>query len=86
MTDQATEKKVAKAKPTLKKATGGVDEELMKKYSQMVRFLKNEISTLEIEMKKMKVILDQLVNFDPTNPQSLNGQTEIPGLKMQDLS
>ncbi len=86
MTEQTTEKKVVKAKPTLKKTTGSVDEELMKKYSQMVHFLKNEISILEVELKKMKVILDQLVSFDPANPESLSGQTEIPGLKMQDLS
>lgn len=78
MTEQSTEKKVTKVKPTLKKASGAVDEELMKKYSQMVHFLKNEISTLEIELKKMKVILDQLLNFDPANASSLNGQTDIP--------
>ncbi|MDD2537134.1 MAG: hypothetical protein PHU61_01435 [Candidatus Absconditabacteria bacterium] len=58
-------------KPTLKKAAPTVDPELMKKHQQMVNFLRNEIGTVEIELKKMKAILDQLVNFDPTDPKSL---------------
>ena len=51
-------------KPTLKKLES-VDSELMKKYYQMVNFLRNEISGIE-------VILDQLVNFDPMDINSLN--------------
>ena len=59
------------AKPTLKKSAT-VDPELMKKYQQMVNYLRNEVSNLEIELKKMKVMLDQLVNFDPADVKSLN--------------
>ena len=59
-------------KPTLKKNTAtAVDTELLKKHQQMVNFLRNQISGVEVELKKMKVILDQLVDFDPTNPKSL---------------
>jgi len=59
-------------KPTLKKSSvWGVDEEVMKKYQQMINFLHNEIWSIEVELKKMKVILDQLINFDPTDLKSL---------------
>ena len=59
-------------KPTLKKNTSSaLDPELLKKHQQMVNFLRNEISIVEVELKKMKVILDQLINFDPSNPKSL---------------
>jgi hypothetical protein len=57
-------------RPTLKKDTA-IDAELLKKHQQMVNFLKNEISTIEVDLKKMKVILEQLLNFDPTDPKSL---------------
>ena len=59
------------AKPTLKKAEA-IDPEVMKKHQQMVNFLRNEISSIEVELKKMKVILDQLVNFDPKDIKSLS--------------
>ena len=59
-------------KPTLKKSSvWAVDEEVMKKYQQMINFLHNEIWSIEVELKKMKVILDQLINFDPTDLKSL---------------
>jgi len=75
-------------KPTLKKnAEISVDADLMKKHQQMVNFLRNEISGVEIELKKMKVILDQLVNFDPLNPKSLEVAAETQeALNAQDLN
>ena len=67
-----TKKTTAKAvKPTLKKSES-VDPEVMKKHQQMINFLRNEISGIEVELKKMKVILDQLVNFDPKDIKSLS--------------
>lgn len=74
-----------KAKPTLKKTAPVIDVDLMKKHSQMVNFLKNEIGTLEVEFKKMKVILDLLMNFDPSDPKSLENQKELPELSNKDL-
>lgn len=60
-------------KPTLKKSSAGaVDSEVMKKHQQMINFLRNEIGNIEVELKKMRVILDQLVNFDPTDLKSLS--------------
>ena len=58
-------------KPTLKKSES-VDPEVMKKHQQMVNFLRNEIANVEVELKKMKVILDQLVNFDPMDIKSIS--------------
>ena len=67
-----TKKPAPKAvKPTLKKAES-IDPEVMKKHQQMINFLRNEISGVEVELKKMKVILDQLVNFDPMDIKSLS--------------
>jgi hypothetical protein len=63
--------KTKAVKPTLKK-TESVDPEVMKKHQQMINFLRNEISGIEVELKKMKVILDQLVNFDPMDIKSLS--------------
>ena len=58
-------------KPTLKK-TESVNPEVMKKHQQMINFLRNEITNVEVELRKMKVILDQLVNFDPMDIKSLS--------------
>ena len=58
-------------KPTLKKLEA-IDPEVMKKHQQMINFLRNEITNVEVELKKMKVILDQLVNFDPMDIKSLS--------------
>ena len=67
----AESSKAKAVKPTLKK-TESVDPEVMKKHQQMINFLRNEIANVEVELKKMKVILDQLVNFDPMDIKSLS--------------
>lgn len=60
-------------KPTLKKSSvWSIDPEVMKKHQQMINFLRNEIWNVEVELKKMKVILDQLVDFDPSDLKSLS--------------
>ena len=67
-----TTKTASKAvKPTLKKSES-VDPEVMKKHQQMINFLRNEITNVEVELKKIKVILDQLANFDPMDIKSLS--------------
>ena len=78
MTEETKKTETTKVvKPTLKKSTASsIDPELMKKHQQMVNFLRNEISTVEVELKKMKVILDKLVNFDPADPKSLEVAAE----------
>ena len=63
--------KTKAVKPTLKKSET-IDPEVMKKHQQMINFLRNEIANIEVELKKMKVILDQLVHFDPMDIKSLS--------------
>jgi len=64
-------KSLKSVKPTLKKSES-VDFEVMKKYQQMINFLRNEITSMEVELKKARVVLDQLINFDPMDINSLN--------------
>ncbi|MDR0283226.1 MAG: hypothetical protein LBI53_08330 [Candidatus Peribacteria bacterium] len=89
MTEETKKTETTKVvKPTLKKnSTSSIDPELMKKHQQMVNFLRNEISTVEVELKKMKVILDKLVNFDPADPKSLEVAAETQeAMNNQDLN
>ena len=72
-------------KPTLKK-TSSVDPEVVKKHQQMINFLRNEISSVEVELKKMKVILDQLVNFDPMDIKSLTSMEGDDPMWSQELT
>ena len=81
-----TEETKKTAKPTLKKSTEAVDPEVMKKHQQMINFLRNEISNVEIELKKMKVVLDQLVNFNPLDPKSLASVDWQDSMWSQELS
>ena len=82
---EATKTATKAVKPTLKKSES-IDPELMKKHQQMINFLRNEIASVEVELKKMKVILDQLVNFDPKDPKSLLSQEMDDTLGNQELS
>ena len=68
---ETTKSATKTVKPTLKKSES-IDPEVMKKHQQMINFLRNEIANVEVELKKMRVILDQLVNFDPMNIKSLS--------------
>ncbi|MDR0369899.1 MAG: hypothetical protein LBH96_05350 [Candidatus Peribacteria bacterium] len=88
MTEETKPTETKAVKPTLKKnAIPAIDEELLRKHQQMVNFLRNEISTVEVELKKMKVILDQLVSFDPLNPKSLEVAAETQEtMQSQELS
>ena len=82
---EATKTATKAVKPTLKKSES-IDPELMKKHQQMINFLRNEIASVEVELKKMKVILDQLVNFNPKDPKSLLSQEMDDTLGNQELS
>ena len=72
-------------KPTLKKIES-VDSEVMKKHQQMINFLRNEIAGIEVELRKMKVILDQLINFDPMDIKSLSSVEWDDTIWTQDLN
>ena len=62
------------------------DTKDMSTLQQMINFLRNEISNVEVELKKMKVILDQLVNFDPKDIKSLSAVDGQDSLGSQELS
>ena len=48
------------------------NDELMEKHTQMVQFVKNTISGIETDLKRIKIILNKLSKFDPKDPESLN--------------
>ncbi len=48
------------------------NEELVEKHNQMVQFVKNTISGIETDLKRVKIVLNKLAKFDPKDPESLN--------------
>jgi len=53
------------------KVTKTSKDELMKKHEQMVQFVQNVIGEMENDLKRVKIVLNQLNKFDPENPESL---------------
>lgn len=45
--------------------------QLMQQYQQLLQFTKNSIRTIEVELKRVKLTLEQLSSLDPNNPESL---------------
>jgi hypothetical protein len=48
------------------------NDELVEKHNQMVQFVKNTISGIETDLKRVKIVLNKLSKFDPKNPESLS--------------
>jgi hypothetical protein len=48
------------------------NEELVEKHNQMIQFVKNTISGIETDLKRVKIVLNKLSKFDPKDPDSLN--------------
>ena len=46
-------------------------DDLMKKHEQMVQFVQNVLWEMENDLKRVKIVLNQLTKFDPENPESL---------------
>jgi hypothetical protein len=61
-----------------KKNVKNADAALVKKYQQMVQFVKNVLSDVDSDLKRAKLILSKLERFDPSNLSSLDtdSQTE----------
>jgi hypothetical protein len=61
-----------------KKNVKNADAALVKKYQQMVQFVKNVLSDVDSDLKRAKLILSKLERFDPLNLSSLDtdSQTE----------
>lgn len=47
-------------------------DELIEKHGQMIQFVKNTISGIETDLKRIKIILNKLSKFDPKDQNSLN--------------
>lgn len=46
-------------------------DDLIKKHEQMVQFVQNVLWEMENDLKRVKIVLNQLTKFDPENPESL---------------
>jgi len=68
VTQAADEASTAKTSAT---KTSSMDE-LMEKHNQMIQFVKNTISTIETDLKRMRLVLNKLSNFDPKDLTSLD--------------
>lgn len=56
-------------KPAAKSKTP--EEELLEKHNQMVQFVINTMGNVENDLKRIKLVLNQLAKFDPKDPKSL---------------
>jgi len=50
--------------------------ELLEKYQTMIHFIQNIVENIDIEMKRVKMTLDKLQNFDPDDTSSLDFDTD----------
>ena len=62
-----------------------VDESLTEKHNQMVQFVKNTISTIETDLKRIKLVLNKLSKFDPNDPKSLDDKELAEAIGTEDL-
>ena len=61
------------------------NNELIEKHNQMINFVKNTISTIEVDLKRMKLVLNKLTKFDPNDPKSLDDKEVTEALGTQEL-
>ena len=52
------------------------NDELMKNYQQLLQFAQNSLTNAEMQLKRVKLTLEQLQSFDPANPESLSSYLE----------
>lgn len=61
------------------------NEELIEKHNQMIQFVKNTITTIETDLKRMKVVLNKLSKFDPNDSKSLDDKEVTDAIGTEDL-
>ena len=61
------------------------NNELIEKHEQMINFVKNTISAIEVDLKRMKLVLNKLSKFDPNDPTSLDDQEVSQALGTEEL-
>ncbi|OQY38587.1 MAG: hypothetical protein B6229_05575 [Spirochaetaceae bacterium 4572_7] len=59
-------------KKEVKKSTKPASNELVEKHNQMVQFIKNTVSGIDTDLKRIKLVLNKLAKFDPSNTKSLD--------------
>lgn len=83
---KATKPAVKPAAPTKAAAPKKANkEEMMQKHQQMVQFVQNILSTMENDMKRMKLVLNQLAKFDPENAESVEYKEAEQAMGTQEL-
>lgn len=81
------------AKKTPTKTTKASSNELVEKHNQMIQFIKNTLSGIDTDLKRIKLVLNKLTKFDPQDPKSLDdkavtdtlGGEELKSYKEEDI-
>lgn len=84
-------KTTSTAKPTTKKVV--VKNEVLEKHNQMLQFIKNTLSGIDTDLKRVKIVLNKLAKFDPKDAKSLDdkeitdtiGSEELKSYKEDDV-
>jgi len=80
-------------KTTSKTSTKMTNDELIEKHNQMIQFVKNTLSGIDTDLKRIKLVLNKLSKFDPSNKNSLDdekiseaiGGEELKAYKEEDV-
>jgi len=89
MTEETKKTEVVK-KATSKKVK---NDELIEKHNQMIQFIKNTISGIDTDLKRVKLVLNKLAKFNPNDKESLDdkvisdtiGSVELKSYKEEDI-
>ncbi len=77
------EKKVTETKKTTAKKI--VNNELVEKHNQMIQFIKNTLSWIDTDLKRIKLVLNKLTKFDPADLKSLDDKAVSDTIWTEDL-
>lgn len=69
-------------KKTNKKIT---NDELIEKHNQMIQFVKNTLSGIDTDLKRIKLVLNKLSKFDPSNEKSLDDEEISEAIGSEEL-
>ncbi len=86
--NKMTEEK-KETKKVIKKVANSTDKssatELIEKHNQMIQFIKNTLSGIDTDLKRVKIVLNKLVKFDPNDAKSLNDKEIENTIGTEDL-
>ena len=72
-------------KKTPTKATKINTNELVEKHNQMVQFIKNTVSWIDTDLKRIKLVLNKLAKFNPNDLKSLDDKEISDTIGSEDL-